>query len=77
VDLPSLPAIFRDSVSELTDIRRFASEWEKAASIELRLGNKAAIDDYDAMAHHRRYPGGLLDAIYAAWKNDVDAASRA
>ena len=63
-----------DLVAELTDIRRFASEWEKAASIELRLGNKAAIDDYDA---HGRITEGtrevLLDAIYAAWKNDVDA----
>ena len=37
-----------DLVPELTDVRRFASEWEKAASIELRLGNKAAIDDYEA-----------------------------
>jgi conjugative relaxase-like TrwC/TraI family protein len=63
-----------DLVAELTDIRRFTSEWEKAASIELRLGNKAVIDDYDA---HGRITEGdrevLLDAIYAAWKNDVDA----
>jgi hypothetical protein len=75
VDLPlSTSPYLGDSVSELTDIRRFASEWEKAASIELRLGNKAAIDDYDA---HGRITEGtrevLLDAIYAAWKNDVDA----
>ena len=63
-----------DLVAELTDVRRFTSEWEKAASIELRLGNKAAIDDYEA---HGRITEGtrevLLDAIYAAWKNDVDA----
>ena len=63
-----------DLVAELTDVRRFSSEWEKAASIELRLGNKAAIDDYEA---HGRITEGtrevLLDAIYAAWKNDVDA----
>ena len=60
-----------DLVPELTDVRRFASEWEKAASIELRLGNKAAIDDYEA---HGRITEGdrelLLGAIYAAWKND-------
>jgi ATP-dependent exoDNAse (exonuclease V) alpha subunit len=37
-----------DLVAELTDVRRFSSEWEKAASIELRSGNKAVIDDYDA-----------------------------
>jgi ATP-dependent exoDNAse (exonuclease V) alpha subunit len=33
-----------DLVPELTDIRRFSSEWEKAASIELRAGNTSAID---------------------------------
>ena len=63
-----------DLVAELTDVRRFTSEWEKAASIELRLGNKTAIDDYEA---HGRITEGtreiLLDAIYTAWKNDVDA----
>ena len=63
-----------DLVPELTEVRRFASEWEKAASTELRLGNKAAIDDYEA--HDRITEGNrevLLDAIYVAWKNDVDA----
>ena len=63
-----------DLVAELTDVRRFDAEWEKAASIELRLGNKAAIDDYEA---HGRIAEGdretLLNAIYTAWKNDVDA----
>jgi conjugative relaxase-like TrwC/TraI family protein len=63
-----------DLVAELTDVRRFTSEWEKAASIELRLGNKTAIDDYEA---HGRITEGtrevLLDAIYTAWKKDVDA----
>jgi hypothetical protein len=63
-----------DLVAELTDVRRFASEWEKAASMELRQGNKTALDDYEA---HGRIREGtrevLLDAIYAAWKNDVDA----
>src|ERR1019366_8386608 len=37
-----------DLVAELSDVRRFRSEWEKAASIELRLGNKAVIEDYGA-----------------------------
>ncbi|MGO9878781.1 MAG: MobF family relaxase [Acidimicrobiales bacterium] len=63
-----------DLVAELTDVQRFHSEWEKAASIELRLGNNAAIDNYDA--HGRIREGDrevLLDAIYAAWKKDVDA----
>ncbi len=63
-----------DLVAELSDVRRFRSQWEKAASIELRHGNQAVIDDYEA---HGRITEGtravLLDAIYAAWKNDVDA----
>jgi hypothetical protein len=62
-----------DLVAELSDVRRFSSEWEKAASIELRQGNKAVIDDYEA--HGRITEGSrevLLEAIYAAWKKDVD-----
>jgi hypothetical protein len=63
-----------DLVPELTDVRRFNSEWEKAASVELRAGNTSAIDSYEA---HDRVTGGdresLLDAIYAAWKADVEA----
>jgi conjugative relaxase-like TrwC/TraI family protein len=63
-----------DLVPELTDIRRFSSEWEKAASVELRVGNTSAIDAYEA---HDRVMGGdravLLEAIYAAWKADVEA----
>ena len=63
-----------DLVPELTDIRRFSSEWEKAASIELRAGKTSAIDAYEA---HDRVTSGdresLLDAIYAAWKADVEA----
>jgi conjugative relaxase-like TrwC/TraI family protein len=63
-----------DLVPELTDIRRFTSEWEKAASIELRAGNTSAIASYEA---HDRVTSGdresLLDAIYSAWKTDVEA----
>ena len=63
-----------DLVPELTDVRRFNSEWEKAASVELRAGNTSAIDAYEA---HDRVTGGdresLLDAVYAAWKADVEA----
>ena len=55
-------------------MRRFESEWEKAASIELRLGNSSAIAAYEA---NGRIKAGerqeLLDAIYAAWRSDVGA----
>jgi len=63
-----------DLVPELTDVRRFNSEWEKAASVELRAGNTSAIDSYEA---HDRVTSGdresLLDAIYAAWKAHDEA----
>jgi hypothetical protein len=63
-----------DLVPELTDVRRFSSEWEKAASVELRAGNTSAIAAYEA---HARVTSGdrenLLEAIYAAWKTDVEA----
>ena len=63
-----------DLVPELSDVRRFNFEWEKAASIELRAGSTSAIDAYQA---HDRVVGGdresLLDALYAAWKVDVAA----
>jgi len=63
-----------DLVAELTDVRRFNSEWEKAASVELRAGNTSAIHAYEA---HDRVTSGdresLLDAIYTAWKADVEA----
>jgi hypothetical protein len=60
-------------VAELTDVRRFCSDWEKTASVELRLGQQGAIDTYEA---HGRIEGGeresLLDVMYAAWKKDVE-----
>jgi conjugative relaxase-like TrwC/TraI family protein len=61
-----------DLVAELSEVRRFESLWEKAASIELRLGNSSAIASYE---DHGRIKAGerqeLLDAIYAAWRFDV------
>ncbi len=44
-----------DLVAELTDVRRFRSEWENAASLELRRGDRSAIDAYEA---HDRITGG-------------------
>lgn len=35
----------RDQVPELTDVRRFANEWEKIASLSLRHGNIDALDE--------------------------------
>ena len=64
-----------DLVPELTDVRRFSSEWEKAASVELRLGNKArpSTPTRPTTASQPATGRVLLDAIYAAWKADVEA----
>ncbi|MHB1534816.1 MAG: MobF family relaxase, partial [Acidimicrobiales bacterium] len=63
-----------DLAPELVDVRRFRSDWEKAASVELRLGHASAIDVY---ADHGRVAGGnrtdMLEGLYQAWKADVDA----
>jgi len=63
-----------DLAPELSDVRRFRSEWERTASVELRLGRDSAIDDYEV---HGRVAGGqraeMLDRLYQAWKADIDA----
>jgi conjugative relaxase-like TrwC/TraI family protein len=63
-----------DLAPELTDVRRFTEDWERTASVEMRLGREGVIDTYEA---HGRITGGeretLLDAVYLAWKSDVDA----
>jgi len=63
-----------DPAPELSDVRRFASQWDKTASVELRLGRGSAIDAY---VDHGRVAAGppaeMLDQLYAAWKADVAA----
>jgi len=63
-----------DLSPELVDVRRFRSDWEKAASVELRLGHASAIDSYSG---HGRVAGGerieMLERLYQAWKADIDA----
>jgi conjugative relaxase-like TrwC/TraI family protein len=69
-----LLACDRESVPELTDVRRFISEWERQASVQLRLGHQAAIDAYESRG--RIVEGSredLLDRIYQGWKADTDA----
>jgi hypothetical protein len=73
-------ALVRDRgelVSELSDVRRFHHEWEKRASVALREGSVDAIDAYGA---HDRITFGdrdqMLDALYAAWKGDMENGQR-
>ncbi|AHI20865.1 MULTISPECIES: MobF family relaxase [Actinomycetes] len=57
----------------LTDARRFVHEWEKTASLDLRRGKTAVLEDYE---NHGRLVDGsierMLDAAYTAWQQDRD-----
>lgn len=64
----------RDDAPELFDVRRFRNDWEKNASLQLRLGEADAIDAY---IDHNRIAGGehdeMLDTAYQAWSRDLGA----
>jgi conjugative relaxase-like TrwC/TraI family protein len=63
----------RDLAPELSDVRRFTNQWEKAASIQLRIGLEDVVDAYH---QHDRIAGGnreqMLDRLYQAWKADTE-----
>lgn len=67
----------RPDAPRLLALHRFRHEWEKAASLGLRIGDAEVIDDYIA---HDRVHGGDFDVIleqaYSAWKADRDAGKR-
>jgi conjugative relaxase-like TrwC/TraI family protein len=63
-----------EAVPELTDVRRFIADWEKQASVQLRLGQETAIGAYHSRG--RIIEGNrdeLVDRIYQGWKADTDA----
>jgi len=67
----------RDQVPELTDVRRFANEREKTASLGLRHGRADALDAYNEKG--RLVEGdaeAMLDTIYEAWRADRDEGLR-
>lgn len=70
----SLLVYDRDDAPELVDVHRFANEWEKTASLDLRHGRTDVIDTY---LDHGRIQGGeteaMVDAAYAAWRADRQA----
>jgi conjugative relaxase-like TrwC/TraI family protein len=67
----------RHLAPELADVRRFTHAWEKAASIDLRIGHPDAVDSYQ---EHHKVDGGdresMLDLLYDAWRADVAAGHR-
>lgn len=64
----------RPDVAELTDVRRFVSEWEREASLDLRFGRSEVIGVY---AEHDRLKEGttdeMTDAAYASWRADINS----
>lgn len=73
----SLLVADRELAPELTDVRRFEASWEKAASIELRVGDESAITTYEM--NDRIRDGNreeMLEELYLAWRADVEAGKR-
>lgn len=63
-----------DDTPELTEVWRFRAEWEKRASLTLRLGDPEVLDVYEE--HGRIHDGdadAMLDAAYQAWRADLEA----
>jgi len=61
----------RSNPPTLSEVRRFDTGWEKAASLQLRDGNHDAIQAYGA--HNRLHSGsgdGLLEHLHQAWQHD-------
>jgi conjugative relaxase-like TrwC/TraI family protein len=64
----------RGDAPELNDVRRFRNDWEKHASLGLRIGDTDVIDTY--IDHDRITPGGyeeILEHAYQAWRADQHA----
>ncbi len=62
----------RGDAPELVDIRRFRAEWEKEASLSIRVGDADALLSY--IDNDRILDGpqsGMLDAAYNAWQDDL------
>ena len=59
----------------LHDVHRFTHEWERDATLQLRLGNSDVADTY--LAHGRVQFGDredVLDLLFDAWRTDTEAA---
>ncbi|MGD9959015.1 MobF family relaxase [Nocardioides sp.] len=62
----------RDDTPELAEVHRFENDWEKLASVDLRLGNAKVISTY--FRNDRIKDGthaAMVDAAYLAWRADL------
>lgn len=64
-----------EDAPELTDVRRLQHEWEKTATLGLRVGSPDVLQDYTE--HERIHEGDdPLELAFHAWKTDLDAGRR-
>ena len=72
-------ALVRDlrPAPELGDVRRFHSDWEQRASVELRAGSRSAIDAYEAHDRIGWASGTRFSTPSTAWKQTPSRAHRA
>lgn len=64
----------RTDAPELTDIHRFANEWERHASLALRRGEVEVISSYIRQKRIREGQSDeMLDRAYEAWRADCSA----
>ena len=64
----------RPDTPHLNQVHRFTHDWERDASVRLRVGDKTVIDTY--RSHDRLRAGdrdAMLDALYTAWRQDTQA----
>lgn len=63
-----------EQTPELHDVRRFHNEWERQASLKLRIGDSSVLTDY---TNHDRIIGGtyedIIESAYRAWRHDLTA----
>lgn len=70
-----LVAARSEDVAQLTEVRRFVHDWEKTASLRLRDGDTAVIDQYEANGRIREgSTDEMVDAAYAAWRHDTESS---
>lgn len=62
-----------EDAARLTEVHRFAYDWEKTASLRLRDGDPAVIDQYETRGRIREgSTDEMVDAAYTAWRRDTE-----
>ncbi len=63
-----------EDTPRLTEVHRFVHPWERDASLALRDGDPAVVEQYEARDRIREgATDEMVDAAYAAWRRDLGA----